>query len=119
MIMITRELTALQHDLEVAKKDAQKQKQRAEIMEQFVDQMNQKEGSSTLVDELRQSNQQLVNRIAELKANQHQVDGSKEKERVEILEKEVDALRKAQEEQQRVTTTILSLIHISEPTRRS
>ena len=106
MIMITRELTALQHDLEVAKKDAQKQKQRAEIMEQFVDQMNQKEGSNTLVDELRQSNQQLVNRIAELKANQHQVDGSKEKERVEILEKEVDALRKAQEEQERVTIAI-------------
>ena len=106
MIMINRELTALQHDLEVAKKDAQKQKQRAEIMEQFVDQMNQKEGNSTLVDELRQSNQQLVNRIAELKANQHQIDGSKEKERVEILEKEVDALRKAQEEQERVTTAI-------------
>ena len=105
IVLILREVTALKHELEVAKKEAQKQKKRAETLEQIMNNLEQK-GEENTEKELRLSTQKLVDRIAELEANQSKSGNSQEKERIEALETELDALRRAQKEEEHMNTVI-------------
>ena len=99
-------MAALKHELEVAKKEALKEKRRAEKLEQLVGDLDVKGEGSAVEKEERLSTQKLIARVAELEANQMESSSSQEKEHIETLEKELEALRRAQKEEEHMNEVI-------------